>query len=176
MLVSALSALAVVTLWVQSVAAVDLLIYYTPEGRRVLTNRPPPKNAKIIFGRPPSQSLPALSNANSPLEAQFLAREERAPVPINRTNGVDTVPLAQITRDMSMPDVRRLVGAPGRIVALDPTVRVSSDRSNATGGHLERSVWVYADNAQGSSTLVWFVNGRVARVKRVWGPAELTVQ
>jgi hypothetical protein len=81
---------------------------------------------------------------------------------------VDTVALALVTRGMAVADVRRTLGVPERVLPLDPEVRMSLERSRTTAGRLERSVWVYPGNAQGGVVLIWFVNGYVERVERVW--------
>ena len=81
---------------------------------------------------------------------------------------MDTVALALVTRGMAAADVRGILGEPSRVLALDPEVRMSSERSLATAGRLERSVWVYSGTAPGVGVLIWFANGHVERVERVW--------
>jgi hypothetical protein len=143
---STLFALALGALLAASAAAADLVIYRTPEGRLVLSNRPLPSGVELLFRAPdrtqraqrskddgaagvPSGRLPVPAPHLPPLP------QEQASAP--RTTPVDTVALTLVTRGMAAADVRGTLGVPERVVLLDPEGRLSSERSSATAGRLE---------------------------------------
>jgi hypothetical protein len=173
-LVCILSMLGLGVLLAAPTDAADLVIYRTLEGRLVLSNRPLPSGVELFF-RVPDHNQPAPQSEDG-AAARGPSRQALVPappilqeqVPRPRATTVDTVALALITRGMPAADVRGTLGVPERIVPLDPVVRVSSDRSSATAGHLERSVWVYPSTAPGGSVCIWLVNGYVERVERLW--------
>ena len=186
-LVSALIALALGALLPAPAGAADLVIYRTPAGRLVLSNRPLPTGVELFF-RVPDRTQPAGRSADGgavqapahqalspatvppgtvPAPTPHLPPILREQMPTPRATTVDTVALALVTRGMSAADVRGTLGGPERVVLLDPVVRVSSERSSATAGRVERSVWVYTGTAPGGGALIWFVNGHVERVERV---------
>jgi hypothetical protein len=168
---SILGALAFGVLLLAPAGAAELVIYRTPAGRVVLSNRPLPSGVELFFRAPdrraPAQRSEDGSAAGVPASPALAPMpEEQASTP--RATPVDPVALALVTRGMAAADVRRTLGAPERVAPLDPAVLMSSDRSSATAGRLERAVWVYPGNTQGGGVLIWFVNGHVERVERVW--------
>jgi hypothetical protein len=160
----ALGALAFEVLLPALAGAADLVIYRTPAGQVVLSNRPLPSGVELLF-RLPDRSASARRSADGSAPAPHLPPSPEAQAP---RATLDPGALGLVTRGMAAADVRRTLGAPASMVSLDPEVRMSSDRSLATAGRLERAVWVYPGTVPGGRVVIWLVNGYVERVERVW--------